>query len=261
MTHGTGEIKTSPSGRKFQRHISDKGTIMEWRNRDGDLKHTLILDAAYRHVYQFISSASKDVGLDTHIKGGYISSTGLPEDYKDINPEHFKDAYLNGLDIVLQDTSSSTDNTDVLLLREEYDNVAKICRDIYIVEEDKSADLPNIDVLARIYGDTTIIDGMDPTINADHFEYFYTNQEEQFQDVDEKNFVVWTTPYEPTNPRKEVYPVDFIFSLKSAAWSSTYFGDSGDEIRSSLLLDNTGKVTGTLLQYYKQGIIPIVEMD
>lgn len=174
------DIVIAPSGRKFYRHYSNKGTVMEY-NDNGVVKRAVILDARYRSTGNLLTRATTDtlddVPLDFvtnpnsqnnfYINGEAISSTAEAPVITDRN--------INDLWRDLLDISSSENNMSALSNTLADNSVLKIFSDtsrrieFYVngTSHSVTTQVPNINLLIRIFCDAEIIDALDPTVGKD----------------------------------------------------------------------------------------------
>lgn len=159
-----GLVTISSSGRKYYRHSSNMGTVMEYN--DGQPRKTMLLDAAYRtyRTGMILTSVSSTLisSLFGSSKirqiGNYTYSLGNPAGFS-----HLTDAQINSA--MPQDVHNSTHNTDVLVNTLGITNTlaARFCRSIQVGSVKSS--VANLNVTIRAYCDSQLIDSMDPTVS------------------------------------------------------------------------------------------------
>jgi hypothetical protein len=146
--------------RTLYRHSSGMGTVICYN--DGVDREVLVLDAKYRTLGNLNTSRYKElvgkVDNWSNINGnpflnGVISSYNTPNRFK------VTDRYLNKLWFdTTYDTKTSKYNTDVLIDC----TAAQHCRSIKV--NGVGCDIPNIQILMRIYCEANRLDGLDPTV-------------------------------------------------------------------------------------------------
>lgn len=100
----TCDITYSDSDRHFYRHSSAMGTVVVWKDKNNTEKRTLVLDAAYRTIKKWDSSASK-----YSENSGYINSVKTGNVYY-TNSEYYLDT----------GTANRADNEEALYPSERY---------------------------------------------------------------------------------------------------------------------------------------------
>lgn len=148
------ECYTAISGRRFKRHISNKGTIMEWIDKDNMTHKTLILDAIYRNKYSFIKDNVDFSPIEAYTKESLVAHTSVT------------DAELISNDKYFEDVRSSYEGTSFYLSLDDRSNNA--CgwanrQALSINGSIVNASLPNIQIAERIMADKKVIDELDPT--------------------------------------------------------------------------------------------------
>lgn len=156
----------APSGRKYYRHYSDKGSVMCW-NDNGVERETLILDMKYHNVRKNYGPYGEDVssGVTNYItapfkdqpNNHYIlgSESVIPSDY-DGQTDDILNAKFNWTD-----ERTSKQNTDALIAAypNEYFAAANYCGSILL--NGAGFDLPNMQTLVRIFCDRATIHLLD----------------------------------------------------------------------------------------------------
>lgn len=151
-------IIIAPSGRKFYRHESNKGSLMMY-TEDSVSKKMIIPDAQFRLNKAWMTVAAS-TPLKKYANIPKISFRGrlwTPQTAQTIT-----DAQIDEHFSVNKDTNTAKQNTDVLVGIATCE-AALYCRTVKIAGI--ACDLPNIQQLARIYCDAVTIDSLDPTVD------------------------------------------------------------------------------------------------
>ncbi len=145
-----GQIFTAPSGRRYARHSSQKGSIMIYVE-DDITKYLLIMDACYRAHALAWDTSPVDLGLRNYDNESITMTRYSGNGSDSILASHFgnkKDAY------------TARYNTNVLMQRATTD-AAHFCRSIVV--NGSQCDLPNVQQSLRMHIDANFIDSMDMT--------------------------------------------------------------------------------------------------
>lgn len=145
-----GQIFTAPSGRRYTRHGSQKGSIMIYVE-DDITKYLLIMDACYRAHALAWDTSPVDLGLRNYDNESITMTRYSGNGSDSILASHFgnkKDAY------------TARYNTNVLMQRATTD-AAHFCRSIVV--NGSQCDLPNVQQSLRMHIDANFIDSMDMT--------------------------------------------------------------------------------------------------
>ena len=145
-----GQIFTAPSGRRYTRHSSQKGSIMIYVE-DNITKYLLIVDACYRAHALAWDTSPVDLGLRNYDNESITMTRYSGNGSDSILASHFgnkKDAY------------TARYNTNVLMQRATTD-AAHFCRSIVV--NGSQCDLPNVQQSLRMHIDANFIDSMDMT--------------------------------------------------------------------------------------------------
>ncbi len=145
-----GQIFTAPSGRRYTRHGSQKGSIMIYVE-DDITKYLLIMDACYRAHALAWDTSPVDLGLRNYGNESITMTRYSGNGSDSILASHFgnkKDAY------------TARYNTNVLMKRATTD-AAHFCRSIVV--NGSQCDLPNVQQSLRMHIDANFIDSMDMT--------------------------------------------------------------------------------------------------
>ena len=160
---------TAPSGRILYRHRSGKGTVMEFN--DGQPRKVLIADSTFRANRRF-GTYGKDSSLPNYTshpsQQWYLNKDSSMTTTKAAT---ITDSWLNTN--MVRDTNTSKYNCDVWMTYKGtsdstsnygYTGVPAVewCRSQNI--DGQPLDLPNIQILMRIYCDAEALDALDPTI-------------------------------------------------------------------------------------------------
>ena len=151
LTVGRHFVK-APSGRTLYRHGSNMGTVMVYNDK-GVQKAMLILDAQYRAKLKYCSSSDykclSSYAIPLGAMCGKSGSLGVGH----------TDASLNSW-FTATDAQTAAYNTNVLTASTPYP-AAWHCRNKTV--GGRTCALPNIQQVARIFCDGTLLDRMDPT--------------------------------------------------------------------------------------------------
>lgn len=145
-----GQIFTAPSGRRYARHSSQKGSIMIYVE-DNITRYLLIVDACYRAHALAWDTSPVDLGLRNYDNESITMTRYSGNGSDSILASHFgnkKDAY------------TARYNTNVLMKRATTD-AAHFCRSIVV--NGSQCDLPNVQQSLRMHIDANFIDSMDMT--------------------------------------------------------------------------------------------------
>ncbi len=145
-----GQIFTAPSGRRYARHSSQKGSIMIYVE-DNITRYLLIVDACYRAHALAWDTSPVDLGLRNYDNESITMTRYSGNGSDSILASHFgnkKDAY------------TARYNTNVLMQRATTD-AAHFCRSIVV--NGSQCDLPNVQQSLRMHIDANFIDSMDMT--------------------------------------------------------------------------------------------------
>lgn len=145
-----GQIFTAPSGRRYARHSSQKGSIMIYVE-DNITRYLLIVDACYRAHALAWDTSPVDLGLRNYGNESITMTRYSGNGSDSILASHFgnkKDAY------------TARYNTNVLMKRATTD-AAHFCRSIVV--NGSQCDLPNVQQSLRMHIDANFIDSMDMT--------------------------------------------------------------------------------------------------
>ncbi len=145
-----GQIFTAPSGRRYARHSSQKGSIMIYVE-DNITRYLLIVDACYRAHALAWDTSPVDLGLRNYGNESITMTRYSGNGSDSILASHFgnkKDAY------------TARYNTNVLMQRATTD-AAHFCRSIVV--NGSQCDLPNVQQSLRMHIDANFIDSMDMT--------------------------------------------------------------------------------------------------
>lgn len=163
-----------PSGRKIYRHISDKGSVLEFT--DGTVRRVLVLDACYRFMAKWGTYSTQAQKLNYNIANTkntqYIDGTDTDMDTDRMYPQ--TDADLNTLWRYSIDKNTARQNDTVWMTYQnnpDYKDpfgtrgvpAVAGCRQIEVPNYG-FADVPNIQTLIRIFIEADHIDDLDPTI-------------------------------------------------------------------------------------------------
>ena len=141
---------TAPSGRRYTRHSSQKGSIMIYVE-DNITRYLLIVDACYRAHALAWDTSPVDLGLRNYGNESITMTRYSGNGSDSILASHFgnkKDAY------------TARYNTNVLMKRATTD-AAHFCRSIVV--NGSQCDLPNVQQSLRMHIDANFIDSMDMT--------------------------------------------------------------------------------------------------
>ena len=161
----TTNIIDTPSGRKLYRHPSNMGSILEY-NDENEIKRVLILDAKYRNRGYKFGTYGTDTTLENGNYNGYVDGNVI----QGVDPMRpITDETINSIwDF---NTNTSKQNCDVWMSYSENTDTdgtkgcppVQHCRNIKV--DDVSCDLPNLQILCRIYVEYEELDKLDPTVN------------------------------------------------------------------------------------------------
>lgn len=148
------------SRRVLYRHSSGMGTVICFN--DGMNREVLVLDAKYRTLANLSSNETilPEHGSTLNINGNaYLDGVNDGENNELKYRLHVSDKKLNYLWQNIIDANTSKYNTDVLI-----DSPAAIhCRSIKV--GGVGCDIPNIQILMRIYCEANRLDALDPTVS------------------------------------------------------------------------------------------------
>lgn len=216
------EYIVSESGRKFGRHATLPGTVMQWNDK-GTIRTTLVLDAQYRGKYKLYKDFSTNLNLTRFTSIGYPtdSSVSLPA-----SASVFTDELLNSKTISSQDTRTNKVATDEWKNSSYYSDTdmpaVNYVRNTLNTQLGTAFDLPTINCLTRIYGDMVILDDMDPTVSS-YSQY---------------SLASWFDSY--------------------CVWSASWYGNNNNGYR-ALFVGGNSYVLGSS-QYYSYGVIPVLDI-
>lgn len=161
----TTNIINTPSGRKLYRHPSNMGSVLEY-NDENEIKRVLILDAKYRNRGYKFGTYGTDTTLENGNYNGYVDGNVI----QGVDPMRpITDETINS--IWNFNTNTSKQNCDVWMSYSENTDTdgtkgcppVEHCRNIKV--DDVSCDLPNLQILCRIYVEYEELDKLDPTVN------------------------------------------------------------------------------------------------
>lgn len=166
---GVGEVIVSASGRRFQRHESGMGTVMEWNN-NGNVQYTIILDAMYRSITTSTLSTRNESGFlqycqdMTNINDGYRVDLLPSDQYTD---SALDSTFVLGIEnrnnkVATDDIISGVDRQMIDYGEGQYESVVGVYSAIYYCRK-MGCDLPTVSCMLRIFLDRAIIDSLDPT--------------------------------------------------------------------------------------------------
>lgn len=195
---------TTQSGRKLYRHVSDQGTVLEFKHNDQTHK-VLVLDVKYSKYNVQWSTDNKAVPGLTQYKNKPFLIDGIEysqlltcandniEDYRNIT-----DDYLCSI-MPWCDANSSTYNTQCMSKCNScVDAIVGYVNSINI--DGYQAAIPNIQILIRMYIERGNLQQLDPSTNEDGITW------------DQWNFGDWKTALSSTECSSEL------------AWNMSVFG-------------------------------------
>ena len=167
---GSGSV-VATSGRTLYRHSSGMGTVMEFT--DTQARSVLVLDAAYRGTGLYMANSGMKPNLPAY--GSYNVNGTCYVDGGDVGTTaqacaHLTDDDLNTIWANKIDSNTSKYNCDTIITKATEQNTLSWleginhCRAITV--NGVGCDVPNIQILQRIYCDADAIDALDPTVNS-----------------------------------------------------------------------------------------------
>lgn len=156
----------APSGRKFWRHESGKGTVMEyfWQSK---IRQALILDSTFRSFSQFAPSSVQNTEMPDAKDKNSNNNNFINGEWNETTPqacESINDSQLDSLWGNLNNQNTSTECSNYWFNSGGTFTALNKCKEIKIKE--KPCVIPNIQLLQRIYCDAVFLDSLDPTAKS-----------------------------------------------------------------------------------------------
>ena len=231
----------SLGGRTLYRHSSGMGTVIEYNDTLGD-KKVLVVDAKYRGTgsmgdclnpmdgtgvstnYSLPDYQSSNTNDNWYIHG--TDSATTPAEQAALSDETINTLWANTIDV-----NTSKHNCDVVLAETTTTPATAIEHARSIVVDGTPCDVPNIQILQRIYCEAELLDSMDPTV-AEYPDYALGS----------------------ANPNGAWY-----VGGNSAVWASTDGGIYGD-YSCSWYVDSDGYCDYDGYRFYVLGVVPVLEL-
>lgn len=177
-----GKIYTSPAGRRFYRHLSDMGTVMEWED-NGVTRRTLILDMKYNTNAKVYYGTDTDIADITNYSSTPFNRGSGYNQYFILSKESTKASdYNSETDAVLDshlnwtDENTSKHNTDALIAEYPEGNYAvNACRAVSV--DGVNCDLPNMQTLVRMFCDRAMLHQMDKSDTNNYWTTWFNNSD------------------------------------------------------------------------------------
>lgn len=257
-------IKPLTNGkRKLYRHSSNKGTVMDCILSHNRKKSILILDAAYRTDNVVWSSTDIEMPTlltnetDRYARTGYLSQSNyfsLPVIYDGFRvAEDTKDIDIPAFD---SHTINSRLMTDAILAQDSAAEAARYCRGVSVDNTD--CDLPDPEILVRIYAERRNIDALDPTV-ADYPQKSLVSWFTDIQDNKIGSGIAWANNsgwrFEYSLMLTGNYHYTFVYAYAGSVDSTGELScNAPDSVFTSFTPINTRKnIVG--------GVIPIQELE
>lgn len=195
-----GKVYTSPSGRKFYRHISDMGTVMEWED-NGVTRRTLIVDMAYHTTKTTYGSATDVADITNYTANPFKEGSTFQQHFVLGVEDSTTKSYEGQTDAVLDaklnwaDANTSLQNTDALIAEwdsDTYNYGANMCRAITV--EGVGCDLPNMQTLLRMFCDRAILHQLDKTDTNNYWTTWF-NKSDVLTSSEYDASVAWNISY------------------------------------------------------------------
>lgn len=198
------KIIISPSGRKFMRHSSNLGTIMNFTVDGVDYQDVFIFDAVYRGSGVIITNTTKDSSLtnfQTTNTSGNWDIDGDGDFDAATNHPVLSDEELSALWVNSIDDRTSNYNTETWMTYPD-STAPKLCDERKIGDKNPlRGRMPNIQILMRIFCDANVIDSLDPTVAENPHLALGDANTNGFWKVDGMSAVFSSTEYNNANCR------------------------------------------------------------
>ena len=228
------------SGRGFYRHESGMGTVMRWVDKTGNTHNTLVLDAQYRTALQWGGYGTDIPTMTNYTNSYYYLSSGTTTDNAtaaNTNQANtaseflfhtYTDVTINGISSYFEDATSSKVETDKIIaaLGDVTTHAAGYCRNKTV--DGVGCDLPNIQILIRIYCSMFTLDEMDASTSNNTYKFTMAKSGNSY---------------------------NWYFGSYGNAWSSTEYDSNG-----AWSVNRTGGVSNGSGKSGALGVIPILEV-